>query len=252
MAIQSTQNINSDFFKGIYREVWRNEIPKGLTEAEVDFIAEVANLKKQDAVLDIMCGYGRHALELGKRGYKVTALDNSKEYIDEIEMLADKENLSVDAKLEDVSQAKFSGKYDAVICMGNSFAFFNAETATKILKEIAGCLLSGGAFIINSWTIAEIAIKNFQERTWHYVDDYKFFTESKFLFHPTRIESDYTILASSGEMETLKGIDYIFSFAELELMFNKAGFRMSEVYSTPRKRKYNFGDGRAYIVAMKL
>src|SRR6187200_2720229 len=108
MAIQSIQNINSDFFRGIYREVWRNEIPNGLTEAEVDFIVEVANLKKQDAVLDIMCGYGRHALELAKRGYKVTALDNSKEYIDEIEILADKENLSVDAKLEDVSLAKFS------------------------------------------------------------------------------------------------------------------------------------------------
>ena len=251
MASDPTHNINNDFFKGIYKEVWRKEEPKGLTEAEVDFIEEVASLKKHDSVLDIMCGYGRHALELARRGYLLTAIDNSEAYIDEIKMLSKKENLSIDAKQEDVSQANFPKKYNAVICMGNSFAFFNKDTAISLLGKIASCLNPGGVLIINTWTIAEIAIKNFQERTWHYVDDYKLLTENKFLFHPTRIESNYTILASSGETETLTGIDYIFSVSELEEMFNQTGFTMGEIYSTPRKRKFQFGDGRAYIIAVK-
>ena len=251
MASESPQNINNDFFKGIYKDVWRKEEPKGLTEAEVDFIEEVASLKKNDNVLDIMCGYGRHALELAKRGYHLTGIDNSQAYIDEINTISKKENLPIDAKQEDVSQASFYGKYNAVICMGNSFAFFNKETANSLLGKIAACLNPGGVFIINTWTIAEIAIKNFQEREWHYIDDYKFLTESKFLFHPTRIESNYTILASSGETETLTGIDYIFSVSELEEMFRQTGFTIGEIYSTPRKRKFQFGDGRAYITAVK-
>jgi 2-polyprenyl-3-methyl-5-hydroxy-6-metoxy-1,4-benzoquinol methylase len=251
MSFQSTENINSDFFKGIYKDVWRKEIPAGLTEAEADFIEEVAHLKNKDNVLDIMCGYGRHSLELARRGYNVSALDNSREYIDEIKIKTSQEKLSVDAVHKDVSETTFPGQYDAVICMGNSFAFFNAETAFSILKKLFTCLRSGGVFIINTWTIAEIVIKTFQERTWHYIDDYKFLTESKYLFHPTRIESNYTILTSSGKTETLKGIDYIFSFSELETMLNEAGFKMTEVYSTPRKRKYNFGDPRAYILATK-
>ena len=251
MPLQSNENINSDFFKGIYKDVWRKEIPPGLTGAEADFIEEIAHLKKQDNVLDIMCGYGRHSIELAKRGYNITAIDNSEEYIAEIGTTAKKENLSIDAIQEDISKAKFSGPYDAVICMGNSFAFFNAEAAFSILKNMSEGLKTGGIFIINTWTIAEIAIKSFQDRTWHYIGDYKFLTESKYLFHPTRIESDYTILASSGKTETLKGIDYIFSFSEIEAMLNNAEFKMAEVYSTPRKRKYHFGDTRAYIVAIK-
>ena len=251
MAIQSTTNINSDFFKGIYKEVWRREIPNGLTEAETDFIEEIAHLSKPGQVLDVMCGYGRHALALSRRGHNVTAIDNSKEYISEIEITAQEEKLPLITIQQDISQTTFSGPYDLVLCMGNSFAFFNAETANSILKSIYACLNPGGIFIINTWTIAEIAIKSFQERTWYYVDDYKFFTEHKSLFHPTRIESNYTILTSSGEMETLKGIDYIFSFSELEQMLNNAGFKMTDVYSTPRKRKYSFGDSRAYIVAVK-
>src|SRR5215203_2949257 len=205
MAIQSTTNINSDFFKGLYKEVWRREIPNGLTEAESDFIEEMANLATPSRVLDIMCGYGRHAIELGKRGHSITALDNSKEYTEEIETIAKKEKLSVVAMQQDVSKSSFPGKLDAVICMGNSFAFFDAETAYSILLGLYTSLKPGGAFIINTWTIAEIAIKTFQERTWHYIDDYKFFTEHHYLFHPTRIESNYTVLASSGELETLKG-----------------------------------------------
>jgi 2-polyprenyl-3-methyl-5-hydroxy-6-metoxy-1,4-benzoquinol methylase len=77
MSFQSTENINSDFFKGIYKDVWRKEIPAGLTEAEADFIEEIAHLNNQDNILDITCGYGRHTLELARRGYNVTPVDNS-------------------------------------------------------------------------------------------------------------------------------------------------------------------------------
>lgn len=251
MSTQLSQNINSSFFQGLYKEVWRKEIPNGLTEAEVDFIEEIAELKKGNTVLDLMCGYGRHTLELARRGCNVTGIDNSQEYISEIEAIAGEERLSVIALQRDISSTTLSGQYDAVINMGNSFAFFNAETAEILLQQICSCLKPGGVLIINSWMIGEIAIKTFQERTWYYIGDYKFFTESQFLFHPTRIETNYTILAASGEMENLKGIDYIFSFAEVEAMLNKTGFKMDEVYSTPRKRKYKFGDSRAYIVATK-
>jgi SAM-dependent methyltransferase len=251
MSQQVTQNINNEFFKGIYKEVWRKEIPSGLTEAEVDFIEEIGELSKGDHVLDLMCGYGRHAMELGKRGYQVTAIDNSEAYIAEINDKAKSENILVTAFEGDISQTIYPESVDMVINMGNSFAFFNAEVAVSILEKAAACLNQNGVLLINSWMIGEIAIKNFQERSWHYIDEYKFIQESQYLFHPTRIETNYTILAPTGEIENLKGVDYIFSFSELETMLNKAGFQIGEVYSTPRKRKYRFGETRAYIVARK-
>src|SRR5689334_18560829 len=126
MSQQATQNINNEFFKGIYKEVWRKEIPNGLTEAEVDFIEEIGGLSKGDHVLDLMCGYGRHTLELGRRGYKVTALDNSEAYVSEINEKSKSERLLVSAFDADVSQITYPKSVDMVINMGNSFAFFNA------------------------------------------------------------------------------------------------------------------------------
>ena len=93
MSDLSSHNINNNFFQGIYKEVFRKEIPNGLTEAEADFIEEIGMLKRNSRILDLMCGYGRHAIELAKRGYHVTAIDNSKDYIAEIQTFADRENL---------------------------------------------------------------------------------------------------------------------------------------------------------------
>src|SRR3954469_25111682 len=91
------QNINNIFFDGMYKEVWRTIIPAGLTEAECDFIIDQAQLTSGDKVLDIMCGYGRHSLELARRNCKVTAVDNLPDYIEEIRKTSLSENLSINA-----------------------------------------------------------------------------------------------------------------------------------------------------------
>lgn len=248
----SSPNINNTFFEGSYKHAWKGIIPAGLTEAEVDFIQEIASLKNGGKVLDIMCGYGRHALELGRRGTKVVAIDNLQPYIDEIESKAAEQNLPVKAMQQDVLFAKLDDVYDAAICMGNSFAFFDKADAVTILKNISNHLKPDGILIINSWMIAEVAIKHFKEKDWHYAGDYKCMLEYKYCLHPSRIESEQTIISPDGTVEIVKGIDYIFTLDELEIMFNEAGLKTKDVFSTPRKRKFVMGDGRVYIVATKI
>ncbi len=72
-------------------------------------------------------------------------------------------------------------------------------------------LKPGGHFLINTWSLAEIAIKDFRERAWSEIMELKFLTESKFLFQPTRIETDSIIIAPDGTTEIKKGVDYIYS-----------------------------------------
>lgn len=248
----SSQNINNTFFEGSYKYAWKGIIPAGLTEAEVDFIQEIAALNNDKKVLDIMCGYGRHTLELARRGVQVTSIDNLQEYIEEIKTKTAEQNLSVDAIQADVLHARLTDTYDAVICMGNSFAFFDRADAMTILKNISNHLKLGGVLIINSWMIAEIAIKYFKEKDWHYAGDYKCVLEYKYCFYPSRIESEQTIIAPDGSVEAVKGVDYIFTLDDLEEMFNQAGLKTKNLYSTPRKKRFELGDGRVYIVATKI
>ena len=244
-------NINDTFFEGIYKDVWRKLIPPGLSEAECDFIEDVAGLKKSDKILDLMCGYGRHTLELAKRGYDITAIDNSETYISEINSVATEEKLSIKAFAVGALEADLQEKYKAILCMGNSFAFFNRNEAAELLKKLSSCLQPDGILVINSWMVAEIAIKHFREKEWIEVDDYKYLMNYKFLFQPSRIESEHTIIGPDGCIEVINGVDYIFTLAELETMFLQVGIATKALYSTPRKRPFKMGDNRIYIVAGK-
>ncbi|GAA4732528.1 class I SAM-dependent methyltransferase [Flavisolibacter ginsenosidimutans] len=246
-----SSNINDTFFNGAYKEVWRKLIPPGLSEIECDFVEDIAQLKKGDAVLDIMCGYGRHALELARRGYTVTAVDNSAGYVKEIENAAATEALAIEAIAEGALAVPLQKNYKAVLCMGNSFAFFNRNDALALLKKLSAHLQSDGILIINSWMIAEIAIKHFREKEWIALDGYKYLLDYKFQFHPSRIESEHTLVSADGRVEVIHGVDYIFTLAEMEAMFNEAGLVTKAMYATPRKRPFKMGDNKIYIVAAK-
>ena len=72
--------------------------------------------------------------------------------------------------------------------------------------------------LINTWSLAEIAIKSFTAKAWNEVNGIKHICESQYLFHPTRIESDSIFLSPDGTMEKKKAVDYIFSVAEMEAL----------------------------------
>jgi 2-polyprenyl-3-methyl-5-hydroxy-6-metoxy-1,4-benzoquinol methylase len=246
-----SENVNNSFFDGYYKDIWRHIFPEKTTLAEVDFIIDAAKLKPESHVLDIMCGYGRHCLELARRGMNVTALDNLPDYINEIKEKCKVENLPVECICGDVLGMHSDRVYDAVICMGNSLQFFNEEDTLRILSDVSAHLKTGGKLFINTWSIAEIALKNFKDNSWTSMGDLLFLTESKFLFRPTRIETHSTIITNTGEREEKTGVDFIFSISEIEDMLNKTGFQLKEIYSIPGKKHFTLGEPRAYIVSEK-
>jgi cyclopropane fatty-acyl-phospholipid synthase-like methyltransferase len=246
-----TENINDSFFDGYYKDIWRAIIPEALTKAEVDFFVNATGLKTGSKVLDLMCGYGRHALSLARKGIDVTAIDNLADYINEIKQMAEKESLPLSARLLDVMQFQSEDQYDLIMCMGNSVCFFNKEDSENLYSRISGNLKKGGKFIFNSWMIAEIAITQFKEKAWTYVGEIKFLSDSKYLFHPSRIEAESIFIAPDGSTERKMGIDYIYSLDETEALLNKSGLVINETWSIPGKKKFALGEPRIYIVAEK-
>ena len=246
-----TENVNNSYFKGYYKDIWRQIFPEKITVAESEFIVEECGLQKGNIVFDIMCGYGRHSLELAKNGIKVIAVDNLEEYTAELNEKAVTQNLEIKSICADIIELQFEQEFDAVICMGNSLQFFNESDLGNLLSNISSHLKPGGKFIINSWSLSEIVNKQAKEKTWNRFKDLFLLVESKFLSDPARIETTSIIITENGEREEKQAVDYIYSLAEMEAMLNKTGFDLKEVFSIPGKKQFSPGDPRAYIVAVK-
>src|SRR5438105_15823508 len=84
-------NWYEDFFHGIPLDLWRKAIPLEHTKAEADFLVTALNCRTGAHLLDVPCGNGRLSLELAQRGYRLTGVDISEEFIAEARVLAAKD-----------------------------------------------------------------------------------------------------------------------------------------------------------------
>ena len=251
MDNRDVSTVNDIYFDGIYKDIWKSLIPQKLTDAEVAFMMECANLKPGSQVLDIMCGFGRHAIGLARNGCQVTAIDNLTTYINELTAIAIEDQLPIKCLQQHVLDFKSSIQYDLAICMGNSLNFFDRTDTLNILDLTNHHLKRGGRLLINSWSIAEIVIKDFVADHTGKKDDLIIETKSEYLLQPTRIETTNIFTLPDGTKEEKKAIDFVFSFAELEAMLIETGYRLISAESIPGRKKFTLGDPRIYIVAEK-
>jgi 2-polyprenyl-3-methyl-5-hydroxy-6-metoxy-1,4-benzoquinol methylase len=246
-----SENINDTYFDGLYKEIWRSFIPEELTIKETDFMLEYFSLKPGARVLDLMCGYGRHALALSRKGIPVTAVDNLQAYIGEIRKSLQEENLPIEAVCAKVLEFRTPDTFDLAICMGNSLNFFNADDTLQLLSLTASHLKPGGKLLVNTWSLAEIVVNSFRDKSWSRIGELIFLSDSKYLLHPARVETDSMIIAPDGTVESKKAVDYVFSVNEMENMLRQAGFSLLEIFSIPGRKKFVPGEPRAYIIAEK-
>lgn len=87
------------------------------TATEVDFLLRLFALPVGSAVLDMGCGTGRHALELAKRGYRVTGVDLSEGMLAVARAKAAVDGLDVRFVGSDATTFTTDERFDAAICL---------------------------------------------------------------------------------------------------------------------------------------
>src|SRR5689334_21508178 len=108
-----------------------------MTEGEVSFLESELHLKPDDAVMDIACGEGRHAMALARKRYRVTSIDASRESICSAQRATEREQLPAKWVEADMCDLPGGGIFDAGYCFGNSFGYLNRPRAQTFLAGIS-------------------------------------------------------------------------------------------------------------------
>lgn len=155
-----------------YKKIWSLDIQDmswvEQTEHEVDFVVEALELQGHERVLDLACGFGRHALELARRGHPVIGVDFTPAFIKEARRLA------AEAKLEqaefiraDLRAVSFFAEFDVVLNMADgAIGYLESEGMNlKIFDLIASALRPGGKHLMGVCS-GDFARKHFPRRHW--------------------------------------------------------------------------------------
>jgi SAM-dependent methyltransferase len=133
------------------------------TLAEVDFLVETLELAAGARVLDVGCGTGRHAIELARRGFRVTGVDLSAGMLAEARRRASAAGVEVDFLQADATRFTVDVPHDAAICLcEGAFGLLGRgddpiEQPLAILRRIAAALAPGAPClftVLNGYAMA--------------------------------------------------------------------------------------------------
>src|SRR3954451_10667886 len=146
------------------------------TEQEVDLLIRSAGLERNDRILDLCCGQGRHALELARRGFShVTGLDRSRYLIRLARKRARQRNLPVSFHEGDARRFRLGeGEFHCVCILGNSFGYFERpEDDLAVLASVKRALASGGTLVMDLMD-GDWMRRHFEARSWEWGDQNPF------------------------------------------------------------------------------
>ncbi len=242
-----------DFFDGVVLDLWRKAIPPEQTRLEVDFLEKTLKVPEGGKLLDVPCGNGRHSRELAARGYRVTGVDISEEFLEEARATSAAAGIQAEwvlGDMGDLGDLKLDGKFDGAFCFGNSFGYLNHEGTAAFLAGLSGNLEKGARFVIETGIAAESILPTMQTRIWYKVDDMLMLSEHQYDSRQSRMDTEYTFLRD-GKTETRKASSWVFTVAEMERLLNQAGLRTLSLFESTEEQPFKLGSPNLILTAEK-
>ncbi len=153
---------------------FRAQDKTGPVEPIVDGYVELLELQPGARVLDFGCGQGRVAVPFARRGFAVTGVDTSRDWLAVARAWAELEGVDaqfVQADLRSLSPEALGAetKFDAVLSIGTLFQTAvgfpeTREEAERLLGRISVALKPGGRCLITDFPHVEGVLGSFQQR----------------------------------------------------------------------------------------
>lgn len=201
----------------------------GQLQEDVGFLIDVLGLKKEDDVLDLCCGHGRHSIELRKRGYRVDGLDFSGHLLKLAGKNAEEEGLQVNFYQQDVHSMKLEKKYDKIFMFFSEFGLFDAE---KVLENVGKTLRAGGLFLLDCDNVFRLV---------QYLKDN----------HEAPFDFDFVNMRLKEKGDEGADVRY-YIVPELRELFVKHGLEIVSIYGDYMKSSLSLNSKRIVMVGKKM
>ena len=236
-----------EFFPGVWLEFASTQWDEEANRSQAACLEKLLRLPPGAKVLDVPCGYGRHALTLAERGYRLTGVDFLAPHLDLGKAEAGKRGLEVAWELRDMRDLPWASEFDAAFCYFTGFGYFDEAGNLAFLKAVAKSLKPGGRFLLELLT-TETLLPKFQPRSWDRVGGTLVLQDRTYDPAAGRILTEWTVLKGEEEKRCSSSIR-LYSYRELCELLASVGFGNFEGYDTATKGPFKLGASRLALLA---
>ncbi|MCF8045518.1 MAG: methyltransferase domain-containing protein [Desulfarculaceae bacterium] len=182
---RDSDNYVKEYITG-FADKWDELIDwKSRAENEDQFFTKILRKHGAKKVLDASCGTGFNSVQLIKDGFDVTSLDGSPAMLARAFNNAKKENIilrTINSDWRWITKDIVHNRYDAVICLGNSFThLFKDRDRRKVLAEFYSVLKNDGILIIDQRNYDTMLDEGFSSKHKYYYAGNKVKAEPEYL-----------------------------------------------------------------------
>lgn len=116
------------------------------TAHEVNFLIQQLPQPEYQTMLDVCCGTGRHAALLSEHGYHVTGIDVNHDALNQARTTVPN-GVFLQHDMRQIDQ--FDTTFDAIICLWQSFGYFDSPTNADIMRMFSQKLNPHGRLILD-------------------------------------------------------------------------------------------------------
>lgn len=154
------------FFEEAWPKISQGFESEADAESEIQWILAHVQVAPGGRMLDAPCGFGRHALALSRRGFKVTGVDLSDVELQRARERAAAASVHLDLVCQDMRAMDFSEEFDLALNLFSSIGYFSDEEDRQLLDRFCRALKPGGAFVLDTRNRDHYIRHYAEEETW--------------------------------------------------------------------------------------
>lgn len=247
---RATQRLGKPWFEEIFDEDYLRTLPfltPHATQREAAFISEALGVRPGMQLLDVGCGYGRHAMELAARGYQIVALDLSLSLLLRGADEAQRRGLSINFVHGDMRDLAFAAQFDGAYCVFSTFGYFDDETNRRVAQNVARALKPGARLIVEVLN-RDYVVADLPSRVWWEGDGCVVLEEVDFNYFTSRVISNRSVVFEDGRQLEQEISIRTYSLHELGKLLTQCGFRVTEISGSLATRGRFFGNESRQLI----
>lgn len=243
---------DEQFFGDEYLRQYEWFLTAEKTAAEIDAVERLLDLAPGAAILDVPCGYGRHSIELARRGYRVTGQDLSGSLLDRARQGAADAEVAVDWIRRDMREIEADGDFDAVVNLFTSFGYFDdPEDDARVCHSFSRALRPGGRVLFEGVN-REFVIRHFQAREWLDLPDGSVLTIERAIDLDSGVTREKRVrIDPDGERRVFEFSVRFYTLNEWRRLLGDAGLEIDGAYGGLEDEPLTFDSPRLALVARK-
>jgi ubiquinone/menaquinone biosynthesis C-methylase UbiE len=220
----STTETWDAFFSDFYLRAFAADERDSEARAQALAAARLSGCPEGGDLLDVPCGFGRHAVPLAEAGYRVTGVDRSSV------LLAEAARRAGGARRPKFVQADYrelplgDETADAAVNLFSSLGYLGDEEDVRVLAEIRRVLRPGGRLVVETMH-RDWLVTHFRESDWQLLGAGRLLLERR-TFDPASgvAQTTETLIDANGERDSRSFSVRVYTATELVAMLRRAGF----------------------------